>query len=291
MKAYAVSIFMTAPLFSLIVCTIHRVDTLDRLFTSLTKQTCKDFEVILVDQNTDDRLAPVIAQYRDKVKIIHLTCAPGLSRARNVGLKQAGGRIVSFPDDDCWYPDKLLRDVAVFFTQRPWYSILSVRPVDENNRNSVGRFARVSQMITRNNIWNTVTSISLFIQRPVIDTVGGFNERLGVGAGTALGGGEDIDYPLRAMQRGFKGFYSALVTVHHPQVIAAYTQDSVRRGFTYGTGVGWLLRTYKYPWKTRLPHLMRPFGGTLLSLSQCRLSKARYHWAVLCGRIYGMMLR
>ena len=38
--------------------------------------------------------------------------ARGLSRARNAGLRMIAGDIVSFPDDDCWYPPDLLQRVA-----------------------------------------------------------------------------------------------------------------------------------------------------------------------------------
>src|SRR3974377_1957806 len=45
---------------SLIVATVSRVNQLDILLNSLNRQTYLDFEVLVVDQNPDDRLLPVL---------------------------------------------------------------------------------------------------------------------------------------------------------------------------------------------------------------------------------------
>src|SRR5450756_1841604 len=111
--------------FSLIVATLQRTTELRRLFASLERQAYRDFEVIVVDQNPDDRLLPIIGAFAAKLTIRRLTCAPGLWRARNVGLREAKGDIVSFPDDDCWYDGGLLAIVNQRLTDHPeWDGVL-----------------------------------------------------------------------------------------------------------------------------------------------------------------------
>ena len=49
--------------FSLIVATLGRTAELRRLLESLAVQTHQDFEVIVVDQNTDDRVSQILAPF------------------------------------------------------------------------------------------------------------------------------------------------------------------------------------------------------------------------------------
>src|ERR1700754_3487501 len=87
------------PLFSLIVCTVDRSDQLERLFASLKVQRYTDFEVILVDQNLDDRLAGLVEGYSPSFTIRHIRSERGISRARNNGMAIATGSYICFPDD------------------------------------------------------------------------------------------------------------------------------------------------------------------------------------------------
>ena len=56
--------------FSLILCTVNRVAVLRDYFESLVRQqNPPSFEVILVDQNKDDRLLPIIADFEHQFPI------------------------------------------------------------------------------------------------------------------------------------------------------------------------------------------------------------------------------
>src|SRR5258708_7909985 len=98
-------------LFSLIVCTLGRKGSLRRLFRSLDAQSLPDFEVIIVDQNPPGFLDEVVDLYRSQFRIVCVLAKPGLSSARNVGLAHAAGRVIAFPDDDCWYKPDTLSEV------------------------------------------------------------------------------------------------------------------------------------------------------------------------------------
>jgi len=82
---------------SLIVATVNRVAEFDRLLCSLEEQSYRDFEVILVDQNPDDRLVPVLRRHA-RLATQHLRSERGLSRARNAGLRAAKGDILASYD-------------------------------------------------------------------------------------------------------------------------------------------------------------------------------------------------
>src|SRR5271156_3083099 len=93
------------PAVSLVMCTYGRTDCIIRLVCSLETQTSSDFELIIVDQNPPGALDAIIARASQKLQVRYVRSEPGLSRARNVGIKHHRGAIVAFPDDDCWYPN------------------------------------------------------------------------------------------------------------------------------------------------------------------------------------------
>ena len=111
---------MTIRTVSLIVATRWRTDPLRTFLDSLVVQTFRGFEVVIVDQNSDDRLVPLVEEYRQLLHLIYVRSkSTGKAAANNVGLTLFGGDIVAFPDDDCWYPHDLLRRVVHKFNCNP----------------------------------------------------------------------------------------------------------------------------------------------------------------------------
>ena len=105
--------------FSIIIATINRTEENLRLLKSIAAQQYNDIEVIYADQNNDDRLNPILAQYRLLFPILHLRSQKGLSRSRNEALAFAQGEIICFPDDDCWYPPILLPHGSTARSSKP----------------------------------------------------------------------------------------------------------------------------------------------------------------------------
>ena len=173
-------------LISLIVATLHRVRELERLLCSLDAQSRRDFEVIVVDQNADHRLAPLLAMSRRAHLVIrHLHSEPGLSRARNAGLRAATGDLLAFPDDDCWYPEHLLAAVTGWFDSNPGFGLLSAAVRTAENQLSGPNSPATSRACTRSNVWRCAVSTALFMRRSVATGIGDFNEEIGVGACSA----------------------------------------------------------------------------------------------------------
>ena len=55
--------------FSLIVATLNRTDELGTLLESLNRQDHRDFEVIVIDQNADQRLVPLLRPFEKRLEI------------------------------------------------------------------------------------------------------------------------------------------------------------------------------------------------------------------------------
>jgi glycosyltransferase involved in cell wall biosynthesis len=88
-----------AKLVSLVVATRDRTAELGRLLQSIAEQTHPHIEAIIVDQNRDNRLQPILGLLPTS-RLRYLRAEPGLSHARNIGVANARGEVVGFPDDD-----------------------------------------------------------------------------------------------------------------------------------------------------------------------------------------------
>jgi len=272
--------------FSLVMGTLGRVEEVRGFLASLQRQDHRDFELLIVDQNPDERLAPVIAQYRQHFRILRYRSAPGLSRARNVGLRYVSGDVVAFPDDDCWYPDGLLSRVARRFEAEPSLDGLTGRFVDGAGR-SEGRWLERSQPLDRFNVWHGAISFSIFLRRPLVERIGGFDEALGVGAGTPWGAGEETDYLLRGLGQGGKVVFERDLVLHHPVKTADFGPGAIERQTRYEAGFGRVIRRggfpgWYFPWVCT-----RTVGGALLALLRGRHAQARFKWHSVRARVRG----
>lgn len=106
------------PRVSVIIPTFNRRWALDRAVTSVLRQTFTEFELIVVDDGSDDGTSDLLQNYVSQVITLRQPNR-GVSAARNLGIKAAKGELISFLDsDDLWLPEKLQRQTA-FFDQHP----------------------------------------------------------------------------------------------------------------------------------------------------------------------------
>ena len=270
--------------FSLIVATLGRVEELDRLLTSLEKQSLTDFEVIVVDQNTDDRLAAVLHRH-GTLAIQRIRTEPGGSRARNLGIKAASGTLIAFPDDDCWYPDNLLAQLRDWFDRHPDFSGLFACLKDADHKPVGPRRPPESCVCSKYNLLCLALTPGGFLRKSVVDQVGFFNEAIGVGAKSAYQSGEDLDYFLRVCELGGFLWYEAALTVHHPSF---HSPERLRRtSYVYALGGAYVMRIHGFSLWSFLQWLARPLGGALVSCMEGDFENARIYLARAAGQCRG----
>ena len=275
---------------SLLVATFGRDEELHALLRSLQAQTFQDFEVIVIDQNPDERVTDVLACYAGDFPILHQRSAKGHSHAFNVGLKSVTGDAVAFPDDDCWYDPDLLEHVVRFFEGHPEQDGVTGREQIEPGFSSGFRWDPCAGPITPSNVWRRAITFSIFLRRPLVEDLR-FDESLGVGSGSPWGAGEETDYLLRAIAQGHSIHYDPALTVWHRGRSGPYTPEVYAKARYYGRGIGRVLRKHRAPAHSLAPHLVRPLGGAFLFLGAGDVRRARYHWSIFCGRCAGWMAR
>lgn len=268
--------------FSLVLATVGRDRELYRLFDTLCAQTHQDFDTIIVDQNDDDRIEKLIAQYGSRLKLRHVRAEKrGHAKANNIGLQYATGELIGFPDDDCWYPADLFERVDRMFQKHPELGGVSGREITGKWHSQPGRMDLI-------NLWKRHISFALFYRKSLIEGLR-FDESLGVGAGTRWGSGEETDYLIRAMRRG-RVLYDPSLVVGHPEWAAApYSEPIRRKAKSYGVGMGHVLRMHGYPFHFAAWQCLRPAVGAVLAAARGQLARARFHLAIMSGRAEGWL--
>jgi GT2 family glycosyltransferase len=267
--------------FSLVVATKNRVAELEELLRSLASQTYRNVEIVIVDQNEDNRLVKVIAKFSKQLKILHMTSETGLSKARNVGLKEISGDIVAFPDDDCLYPSDLLSMLNQLFVENSDYDGIAGRLIEAIDLPTKEKVVAVN----KKNIWQTVKSATIFLRKEVVTTTGLFDENLGIGSPKGLGAGEETDYLLRAINSGFSIIQITAAKIIHPPIIKDYKQW--RKVFSYTKGASYVLRKYKFPPYIFLYQIGRPIIGIVLFGMLLQNNRVKYYYYSLKGKVSG----
>lgn len=200
---------------SLVLATIGRTVEVGRLIESLLAQTDKAFELVVVDQNLDDRLAPYLSNARRGGLEVHheRVAKPGLANARNLGIAIAKYPWVGFPDDDCWYEPDLISHLRNALDCTPSPGGIVANWVEQSSNRKGAPADQLSLAQWRRFRGGDASSISLFFQRQLLRDLGGFDARFGVGQW--FGAAEETDFILRALAAGTVIIRCPAAQVHH----------------------------------------------------------------------------
>ncbi len=104
------------PTVSVIIPTYNRANLVSRAIKSVLNQTYQDFEIIVVDDCSEDNTEEIVKSFNDsRIRYIKHKKNKGGSAARNTGIKRARGKYIAFlDDDDEWLPSKLEKQIMLF---------------------------------------------------------------------------------------------------------------------------------------------------------------------------------
>ena len=185
------------PWVSIIIPTYNRRDFLREAIRSVLEQSFRDFELIVVDDGSDDGTREMIQREFPGLLTYLYQENQGVSRARNRGLKLAQGEFVAFLDsDDLWLPRKLERQMAfmqsqpkaqICYTDEIWIRRgVRVNPKKKHAKYSGWIYPRCLPLCI-------ISPSSALMRRGLLEEVGGFDEELPVC--------EDYDLWLRISAR------------------------------------------------------------------------------------------
>ncbi len=216
------------PSISVIICTRNRPDSLRRCLAGVAELNVPPHETLVVDNDPASGEASKVVQAFENVRYVPEP-RPGLSIARNAGVRAASGEILAFTDDDvrvhpAWtdrvgqvfadpaicaasglvLPSELdtLAQLSFQLNGEEW----GYRPVDFGDP----FFQSMSNIGVP--VWRIGAGANMAFRRSVFDEVGLFDERLGAGA---AGCSEDSEIWYRILAAGKRIRYEPRAVVFH----------------------------------------------------------------------------
>ena len=253
---------MTADL-SLVLCTYGRTEDVNNFLKSISTQTLKPSELIIIDQNEDDILSNLISEWKHELNIIHKRVNfKGASRSRNYGALNAKCSLIAFPDDDCLYPPSTIaKIIKIFETQENVDTIITAKI--EPSQISEGNFTgstKYSKVISVLDLFKAKAETSnIFAKKMALESLPYiFNERIGPGAGTAWVSNEETDLLIRLLkQKKTIIKLKDLAIAHHS------SQGTISKSLQYGMGRFELILNNRLGFKIYIINLLQPIARFL----------------------------
>jgi len=170
---------MAEPTVCVIVPTYNHAPLLKKALESLIAQTFTDWEVVVINNFSGDDTIQIVESFNDsRIRITNFRNSGVIAASRNEGLRLAKGKYIAFLDsDDLWYPNKLQKCVD---QARLGFSFIGHGELwvnDELTQRPV-LYGPTSRATYRSLLYrgNCISTSATFIEKSLIDTVGGFDE-------------------------------------------------------------------------------------------------------------------
>ena len=155
---------------SVIIPTYNRETLIVDSINSVLNQTYKNIEVIIVDDGSVDNTQQEIDKIKDnRIKYIKLEKNYGAPNARNIGIKNAVGQLISFQDsDDILYPNKLEKQFHNIINKKSNLDFCKIKVIFNSSYSFFYPNARQEKSIFDGNIFNELISKGNFISTQAI---------------------------------------------------------------------------------------------------------------------------
>ncbi|MDG5800090.1 glycosyltransferase [Marinilabiliaceae bacterium ANBcel2] len=192
------------PEFSFIIPVYNRAEEVDELLQTIIEQTSKNFEVIIVEDGSEETCEHIIQKHENKATIKYIVqnnSGPG--SARNNGAKKARGCWLIFLDSDCLLPRNYLDIVKAEVDCEEFDGFGGpdkAHPAFNRIQQAIGY--AMSSVITTGGIRGAKEQFDLFyprsynmgVRNSVFNALEGFSD---------MRFGEDLDFSMRLIKKGY----------------------------------------------------------------------------------------
>jgi GT2 family glycosyltransferase len=217
---------MSSPLVSIVLVTWNSAGYLSRCLTSLSQQSFKDFETIIIDNGSQDGgLEKIQEKYPSlNLRIELLGVNQGFARANNIGARLACGQWLALLNTDAFPEADWLENLIRAAKENPQYTCFSSRQLQANNPkflDGAGDAYHVSGLawkwylgypadqygLEKIEVFSTCGAAAFYLREAFLD-VNGFDEDL-------FSYLEDVDLGFRLRLRGNRCLHVPEAVVHH----------------------------------------------------------------------------
>ncbi|MBP1990291.1 glycosyltransferase family A protein [Paenibacillus eucommiae] len=199
-------------MYSLIVPTLgKKQNELVRLLDSLLEQKNVNLEIIIAVQDNHKSVEKIIASYSDLNIVLLNLNRRGLSYARNEALKCVTQKIITFSDDDCWYPADIFNEIHDIVINN---AISTFNIYDPIKNKFYKNYSKNKKNYTSVYTALKVSSIEIFINTNLIDKNQiDFDTLFGLGA--IFPSGEENTLLLDLLKNNNEITYVPVIAVYH----------------------------------------------------------------------------
>jgi len=210
---------------------------LDSIFVNEYEQ----FDVVVVDQSTDNNSEKAFAGYLGKHNFKFIKSdSTGSSNGRNLAIENAQTELIAITDDDCEVAVDWLKNMVIGLRQNEKIGIVygNVEPGNKPDKNNfITTFQQQSSYISKS-VYEEHSlkglSANMGIKKSLWSLLGGFDPMLG--AGVSFNSCEETDLNIRALLNGYYIYYSPDICVKHHGYRKDDQARQLIRGYSYGNG-------------------------------------------------------
>lgn len=278
---------------SVIIATYGRNIEFKNLLASISKQNYKEFEVIIIDQNIDNRVETIVHKTKISPKKLAVIKQQrtNLSEARNRGIEGARGDIYFFPDDDSRIPHDFFSKIADQLKKDRSIDFISV-PVFEQGHDISKWDNDTYKAITIKNARMLTTATSMLYKKQIISDIKSFDIHFGLGG--IFESSEDLDLVLRTLYKGYMGYFFTGTFIIHKNPVKGYDANTAKRAYRYNRGFGALVKKHlrmfgnRYLLLIYLVELIKNIINILIYIIW-NPARAHYNYVSLKGKIVGFI--
>lgn len=226
------------PKISFVVASVDRDQQLQDCVTSIERahdyKPEIDIEIMIIFQKAKEE-KDLQVRYPEIISIYHID-ELGLSRARNYAIQRSGGDYLVFLDDDAAVKEDFIDILSRRLAQHSNVNAFCGRLIDDKVQKPFSvLFHREEIKELRRIDYQYFMGSAHILSRQVINEIGCYDERFGVGSGR-YGGGEETDIFFRLKVAKEKVLYLPDIVFYHPIIYA-----SSRYVYNYGYAFGAML--------------------------------------------------